>query len=198
MKRDSLIVTQSNNQHIPVEEIEPVILKFAKWKQEAGQPITPTEGLQFANSLIDGKPLQDELKVYQPSQGKQPTGLLSIRYWQQFIKGNRHVLESAKGYRVAANRTEWVTYQNIECMYNLVCEQMIDAGLARRLSEEEQYWVDENGEQVECEKDSVGKKVNIEITHPEWIIFGDEIGTNISQNMLVDRSLLWRKEVGQM
>ena len=59
-------------------------------------------------------------------------------------------------------------------------EQMIDAGLARILSEEEQYWVGKNGEQVECEKDYVGKKVSIKITHPEWIIFVDEVGTNIS------------------
>ena len=44
VKRQSLTVNPSNNQHTPVQEIEPVLLKFATWKQEAGQPITPSEG----------------------------------------------------------------------------------------------------------------------------------------------------------
>lgn len=48
-------------------KIEPVLLQFAIWKQEAGQPITPNEGVQLENSLIDGKPLQDELKAWQVS-----------------------------------------------------------------------------------------------------------------------------------
>ena len=45
--------------------IEPIILQFVLWKEEAHQPITPTEGLAFANSLIMGKPIQEEIKQYQ-------------------------------------------------------------------------------------------------------------------------------------
>ena len=89
-------------------------------------------------------------------------------------------LKAGKGYRVAANRTEWVTYQNIECMYNLVYEQMIASGLACRLPESEQYFVNKDGEVVESENEAFGKKVIVEITHPKWILFGDEVGTDIS------------------
>ena len=66
-------------------------------------------------------------------------------------------------------------------MYDLVYEQMVDAGVARRLPESEQYWVGEDGEKVESEVDAVGMKVKIEITHPQWILFGDEVGTDLSQ-----------------
>jgi len=45
----------------------------------------------------------------------------------------------------------------------------------------EHYWVDINGETIENESDAYGLKVEIEITHPEWIIFGNEVGTGISQ-----------------
>ena len=48
------------------------------------------------------------------------------------------------------------------------------------LSEDEQYWVNENGETVNC-SEGVGLKVKVQITHPEWLIFGDEVGTDISQ-----------------
>ena len=53
--RKSLTVHGSQNQHSPVAAIEPIILRIVVWKQEAGQPITPTEGLQLANSLIQKK-----------------------------------------------------------------------------------------------------------------------------------------------
>ena len=182
VKRKALEVTPSQNQDLPVAEIEPVLLQLAVWKQQAGQPITQLEGLEFANSLIDGKPLQAKLKTWQASRRmKNLTGLLSYKYWIQFLKRHGKVLDSARGHRVAANRTEWVTYVNVDCMYNLVYEQMINAGIARRLSESEEYWIDENGEKVSSEDNAVGMKVKIEITHPEWLLFGDEVGTNISQ-----------------
>ena len=57
---------------------------------------------------------------------------------------------------------------------------MIAAGVAVPLSEDEQYWVNENGETVNCST-GVGLKVKVQITHPEWLIFGDEVGTDISQ-----------------
>jgi len=66
-------------------------------------------------------------------------------------------------------------------MYDLVYDQMVASGVARRLSPAEHYWVDKNGETIESESDACGLKVEIEITHPEWIIFGDEVGTDISQ-----------------
>ena len=66
-------------------------------------------------------------------------------------------------------------------MYDLVYDQMVSAGLARMLPESEHYWIDENGEKVQSESDAVGMKVKIEITHPEFILFGDEVGTDISQ-----------------
>ena len=67
-------------------QIEPIILQICQWKQDAGQPITPTEGLELANSLIDGKPIQNKLKKFQKQKEALPTGILSKRYWSQFIK----------------------------------------------------------------------------------------------------------------
>ena len=58
---------------------------------------------------------------------------------------------------------------------------MVNAGVARWLPQSEQYYVSNEGEKVESALDSVGLKVEVEISHPEWILFGDEVGTDISQ-----------------
>ena len=78
-----------------------------------------------------------------------------------------------------ATQHEFRILENIECMYDLVYEQMISAGLARRLAPSEQYWIDKNGDKVHNEENAVGLKVEVEITHPDWIIFGDEVGIDI-------------------
>ena len=41
--------------------------------------------------------------------------------------------------------------------------------------------VDINGERTDSKSDAFGLKVKVDITHPEWIIFGDEVGIDISQ-----------------
>ena len=68
----------------PVVQIEPIVLQMAIWKQEAGQPMTPTEGLAFANSLIDGMNIQDELKHIQARFKKAPRACLSKSHWSAF------------------------------------------------------------------------------------------------------------------
>ena len=181
LRRQSLHVDAQKNKTTPLLEVEPLLVQFALWKQEANQPITASEGLLMANSLIDGTPIQTKLKTFQSSINAAPTGIVSAKFWSQFLKRNKQKLEVGKGYRVAANRTEWVTYDNIDQMYNLVYEQMVKAGVAKYLLPEDYYYVNDQGEKVESESESVGALVKIEVTHPQWILFGDEVGTDISQ-----------------
>ena len=67
-------------------------------------------------------------------------------------------------------------------MYEMNYDVWVDAGVANRLPEEQHYWVDKNGERVASEAESAGCKVTIEITHPEWILFGDEVGSDVCQD----------------
>ena len=150
-----------------MNQIRPILLQITLWKQSAGQPITPTECLSLANSLIDGKQAQSDLQLLQTQKRATPTGLLSKRYLLQFIKRHKNELDVATGYNVSSTRTEWVTYANIEKMYHLVYTQMVSAGVARWLPSSEHYYVNDEGEKVESEGDSVGLKVTVEITHPE-------------------------------
>ena len=79
-------------------------------------------------------------------------------------------------------RQEWTTYENIPTMYELVYEQMVEANIAVRLPEEEQYWVDVTGNIVDSEDDAAGHKCTIKLTNPEWLLFGDEVGTELAQD----------------
>jgi hypothetical protein len=66
-------------------------------------------------------------------------------------------------------------------MYSLVCVQMVDAGVARNLPINEQFWTNNLGETLQMEAEASGCKIDINIDHPEWILFGDEVGTYINQ-----------------
>ena len=46
------------------------------------------------------------------------------------MKRHSKQLEAAKGHLIATNRTEWVTFDNINRMYDLVYDQMVDDGVA--------------------------------------------------------------------
>jgi hypothetical protein len=67
-------------------------------------------------------------------------------------------------------------------MYDLVYEQMVDAGVAQHLPPEEQYWVDEEGNKVDSGDKAAGHKCTIKLIHPDWCIYGDEVGTDTAQD----------------
>ena len=87
----------------------------------------------------------------------------------------------SKGYRVASNRAEWVTYNNIERMYELVYAQMVKVGVVDPLAPEDYYYINEEGETVDDEDESVGMQIKMKVTHLDWILVGDEVGTDTSQ-----------------
>jgi len=69
---------------------------------------------------------------------------------------------------------------NIEVMYDLTYQYWVDARVAVELPESEQYYVDKAGNPTAAEN-SVGRKCKIKVTHPDWILHGDEVGTEMCQ-----------------
>ena len=84
------------------------------------------------------------------------TGTVSTKFWQNFVRRNKELLEVGKGYRVANNRTKWTTYKNIDQLYDLVYEQMANSGVAKHLAPEEYYYLNEKRERVISVEESVG------------------------------------------
>jgi len=125
-------------------QIKPLLIQISLWKQDAGQPITPSKVITLANLLIDGNSTQADLKRFQSS----------IKFFEQ--------------------------EENVDLMYNLVYEKMVRSGVAKQLEPHKHYYVNDKGEIVSKEE-SVGLQVKIDVIHPEYILFGDEVGTEISQ-----------------
>ena len=65
-------------------------------------------------------------------------------------------------------------------MYDLVHEQMVNSSIAINLPESEWYWIDNNGEQAQNKEDTVGNIIKFEITHPNWLLFGDKVRSKLS------------------
>ena len=166
----------------PALEIEPLITTFARYRQEAGQPMKPSETIEFANSLIKESTIQQSVTKFHASCRTHPKTLLGRGWFAGFMRRQKEVLSSRKGTRKHNTRQDWTTYDNIENMYELIYKQMVDAGIAQHLPEDEHYWVDKAGEVVDTSEQAAGNKCTIELTHPEWLLFGDEVGTDTAQD----------------
>ena len=172
----------------PMEALEPAILEIAIQRGRMNQPLTVAEGLQLANSLIKkGSKTETEVMMYLKKRGqlttvgsstKIPSNLLGPGYWKGFRKRHKDKLVSQRGVQFGHNRSEWCSYKNFDTMYNLVYEAMAQAGVARKLPVKE--WQNIRGEKVSI-KDAVGEKVEYEITHPDHILYVDEVGNNTNQ-----------------
>jgi len=65
-------------------------------------------------------------------------------------------------------------------MYNNVYESMVDAGVAVKL--DAAAWFNKDGNEAPTEENSVGRQSSYKLTHPDLVLFMDEVGDNTSQN----------------
>jgi hypothetical protein len=68
-----------------------------------------------------------------------------------------NVLKLKKPKKFPNDRAKWATYENIEEMYNRVYQALVDSGVAK--------YTDES-------------KTKLEMLHPKYLLFGDELGIN--------------------
>ena len=170
----------------PMAAIEPAILEIAIQRGKMNQPLTVAEGLRLANSLIKpGSKLESKVMTYLRKRGQLSEGgsivsgnLLGKGYWRGFRKQHHHLLVSQRGVQFGHNRSEWCNYQNFKTMYDLVYKAMEQASVAEKLPEAQ--WQNEKGEHVSKEM-SVGQQVQYKITHPDHILYVDEVGNNTCQ-----------------
>ena len=96
---------------------------------------------------------------------------------------NNIVLNSGRGRQQHHTRMVWKTFDNnVHDMYEMMYKHMVDARIAEYLPEDEGYWVNEHGKKVEKEEDAVGHKCTAKLIHPEYLLFGDKVGTDTAQD----------------
>jgi hypothetical protein len=144
----------------------------------ARQPLTPTEGLHLMNSLIKDSELQEKLISFKRQRRLGNSGEVGRSYWTLFMRRNAHRLVTKRGERFASNRADWSKMSYIKQMYDVIYDQLVDARVARL--REIPVFMNRAGEIVD-ESEKYGEPVDIDVLHPDYILFGDETGCNTSQ-----------------
>jgi len=146
------------------------------------QPLNVTEDVALMNNLIDGTPFQEALAKFQKT-GKLGNesfefGRVLKGWWRGFSKQNAHRIVTKRGEKFATNRADWTKMKNIRQMYDVIYDELVEAGVALNL--DNPMFTDYNGIEVE-EDERFGLKQDIKITHLHYIMFADETGCNTSQ-----------------
>ena len=166
----------------PVAEVEETLVAICIQMGKIRQPLNVTEGILLMNDLIMNTTYQDRLQDFHVccklGSDNFQVGTVTKGWWYGFKSRNRHRIVTRRGERFACNRADWTKLKNIEQMYDVIYDEMVDARVARVL--EYPVFTDISGKEVD-ESQRFGKKQDIEITHKQYILFADETGCNTSQ-----------------
>jgi hypothetical protein len=106
-------------------------------------------------------------------------GRVGLKWWRNFIRQNKCHLSIGKAVRFDMKRTESCKSENFSQMYDVIYVKLEEKGLAEKW--EEQQILDKEGSIVMDEKNMYGRPTTYNLTHPEKMIFVDEVGDNTSQ-----------------
>lgn len=123
--------------------------------------------------------MKESLREYNMARRLDPDTAVTKGYYKGFMPRNK--LDSRKGTRKNTMRMDDMTLDNVNQMYNLVYRRMADAGVAVNLPEDEYYYIDADGNVTTDESKRFGERCTQRITHPDYCLFADEVGSNMCQ-----------------
>jgi len=170
-------------QSSPMLELEPYLVELIKKLADMRTPVTTAQGLELANSLIEGKSTQKQLIDWKSKNchayKMKGTVKLGKSYWRNFLRRNSHLIRQKKAVKFENKRAQWCNYLNMEEMYQEIYQNLCSARIACKHSEA--VWRNKDGEVVEQQEQAFGCKSEYELIHPDHLIFVDEVGSNTSQ-----------------
>ena len=138
------------------------------------------------NDMIENTNTKQKLIEFQQSRKLGTYGFekgkVTNGWWRGFLRRNENKLVTKRGEKFALNRHDWTTLPNIKQMYEVIYDEMEDAGVAIEL--QTPIFTDIDGNPVD-EAKQFGMKQKIKITTPEWILFADESGFSTAQKKAV-------------
>jgi hypothetical protein len=119
----------------PMVGIEGHLLAAILRRAALRQPVSCAEGLELANSLIEGTTTQLDLMAWKKANSKNGPDddsfrSLGTRYWQNFCRRNRNLISAKKAVRFDSKQDDWCRLDNFEDMYEDVYERLWEAGIA--------------------------------------------------------------------
>jgi hypothetical protein len=167
----------------PMADVEPYLVALIEQLGRMRVPITVQEGLELANSVIDGTSIRVSVDAWREKHcaGYRVAKIkkLGMGYWRGFMRRNGHLVFAKKAVKFDAKRAVWCTYPNFKQMYDMMYKEMATASIATKL--ETAVWLSANGQIVENESDALGLQTEYLLTRPDKLLFVDEVGSNTSQ-----------------
>ena len=162
----------------PLDDIEATLVEFALQRSLVKRPFSKQELIDFTNSLIDGTVLQAKLTAWQVTTKTREAirGTVGNKWYTNFMRRNP-ILASKSVVKYGVKRSEWVTMDNFEFMYHHTYRELVKAGVAKVVQEEE--YLDVHGNVVSEHDDAkLGKKTKYRMVYPRYLFFVDEVGSN--------------------
>ena len=105
---------------------------------------------------------------------------LAYTWFNGFVKRNPTVI-TRRAVKFAISRSQWCNLQKFEIMYNAVYEESVLTGVACKIESDGAY-MDSTCSIVDDEGDACGRKGQYKLTHPEYLLFVDEVGSNTNMS----------------
>jgi hypothetical protein len=192
VKRGNLIIQHRGTPPVLPEKVEKVIAETVLAMQQIRQPLSVSETIEYANSLIKGSEFEEQINKFKlQRQIPLDPNPLGIGWWRGFSKRYKEILVTKKGEKFAKNRSDWSTERNIRQMYDEIYNNMVEAGIAVRL--DDKLWMNSSSNTVVNEEKQLcsefdldpekplGLQCDSKLIHPQYLLFFDETGCNTNQ-----------------
>jgi hypothetical protein len=165
--------------------IEPILAEFCRHLNRMAKSINQTEFLALANDITEGTTVSSRIREFQSRIcGINKEKKLGQKYFYNFMKRHKSIIHTTKVNKQCVSRLEWATYHNIEKMYSLIYEELVNSGIAIKLPEY-CYFNKDNQIVAIDDVEAYGISSNVQVTDPSYFIFVDETGS--STNMKMDK-----------
>ena len=124
--------------------------------------------------------MKDKLRQFQTRCNKNLTELLTESWARGFRNQYAEHLSSKRGYRLNHIRMKGLTEDNVQAMYDMTYDVWVSSRVASKLPESDWHYVDGEGNRTTEDK-RVGRLVKHKLDHLEYVLFGDEVGTDTCQ-----------------
>ena len=177
------ITGKNDSTSSPIANAEKYIAETIIQMSKIKRPLSVSACIQLANSMISGTTHQKKLMEFKKKRKFDETNGLGSSWFKGFCKRNPAVI-TRKAVKFAINRSEWCNKENFEIMYDSIYKELFDAGLATKY-EGDGIWKNLQGKPVDILQ-AAGRKCKYNLTHPEYLLFVDEVGSNT--NMANDKN----------
>ena len=173
-------VTGKGRGHVsPMADVEPLIVEFCVQLARMGAPLDRGQVEILAYELVLGTETERKIREYKARHKLGGNTLIGRRWYSQFMKRHSAVIKRATTRIADGKRLQYITRENFQIMYDCVYKQMVEAGVAKEITEEQFFAQD--GLITTIEEKATGLPSKYVLISEDDVIVVDETGCNTNQ-----------------